>query len=142
MKSIAILFLTSAVVTLAAQAPTIRPGRYAVSMQMSMPNVPVAMPEMTSEQCITADDLKKDAHAWIPNASPDPRMKDACKMSDYKVAGQTVTWAMTCPGQQAVKGTGEMTVKGDTYAGTMKMTTPQGEFTTNISGRRIGDCTK
>jgi hypothetical protein len=143
MKSIAALCLTIvAAVTLAAQTPTMRPGRYAVTMQMSMPNMPVAMPEIKSEQCISDADLKKDPHAWIPNASPDPRMKEACKMSDYKVTGQTVTWSMSCPGQQAITGTGEMTIKGDTYAGVMKMTTPQGEFTTKISGQRTGDCSK
>lgn len=142
MRSIPVLILTAAaVVTLAAQTP-MRPGKWAVTMQMQMPNMPAAMPEFKMEQCITAEDLKRDPASGLPSASPDPKAKDACKMTDYKVAGEHVTWKVTCTGAQEMTATGDMTVKGDSYAGVMKMTTAQGEMTMKMSGTRIGDCVK
>lgn len=143
MRSIVTLAVAAvAAVTLAAQAPMIRPGKYAIAMQMEMPNMPMKMPEIKMEQCVTPDDLKRDPHSWVPSGSQDPKAKDQCKMTDYKVDGQHVTWKVTCTGQQQMTGSGDLTVKGDAYTGVMKMTTPQGEMTMKMAGNRIGDCTK
>jgi hypothetical protein len=65
-----------------------------------------------------------------------------CKATDVRTVGDKTTWKMTCTGAQAMTGTGDMTVKGDSYAGVMKMTTAQGEMTMKMSGKRIGDCVK
>jgi hypothetical protein len=34
-----------------------------------------------------------------------------------------------------------MVVDGDSYTGTMKMTTPQGNMSMTMAGTRVGDCT-
>jgi hypothetical protein len=45
---------------------------------------------------------------------------------------------MACPD---MTGTGEITFKGDTYDGLMKVTSSQGEMSMKMSAKRLGDCT-
>jgi hypothetical protein len=142
MRSLSVYLLaTIGVATLAAQTAPIRPGRYAVTMQLEMANMPAKMPEMKSEQCITPEDVKRDPQSWLPN-SGDPKRKDDCKMTDYKVDGHRVSWKMACTTPQAMSGSGDIEVKGDTYTGVMKMSSPQGEMTMKMAASRVGDCTK
>lgn len=79
-----------------AQSP-IRPGRWEVVMQMDMPNLPIKMPEMKSTECITPEQAKDPANS-LPRGPQDGRgsSKNDCKVSDYKVSGNTVTWQMAC----------------------------------------------
>jgi hypothetical protein len=53
---------------------------------------------------------------------------------------------MRCEGDNPTTGTGEFVYSGDTYNGTMKMTTGRGgqpmTMTMKYSGKRLGDCTK
>jgi hypothetical protein len=121
-----------------AQSP-LQPGRWEVTMQMQMPNLPAQMPAMKSTQCITPEQLKDPANA-VPRG-PQSGRTDDCKVSDYKVSGNTVTWKMACTTPQAMTSTGEMVVTGDTYTGTMNMTTPQGDMSMKMAGKRLGECT-
>jgi hypothetical protein len=139
MRSAAILtvaFGVLAAVTVAAQSP-MRPGRWEVTMQMQMANMPMQMPEMKTTRCVTAEELK-DPQKAVPGASQNP---NACKVSDYKVTGSIVTWNIACGPPQEMSGSGEITFSNDTYAGAMKMTTPQGVTTMKTTGKRVGDCT-
>jgi hypothetical protein len=65
-----------------------------------------------------------------------------CKVTDYKVSGQTVTWKLACTTPQPITGAGEMTFTDNSYAGTVKMTTAQGNMAMKVSGTRLGDCTQ
>lgn len=123
-----------------AQSP-IRPGRWEVIMQMEMANMPVKMPEMKTTQCITPEQAKDPASS-LPRGPQDGRggAKNDCKVSDYKVSGNTVTWQMACTTPQAINSTGEMTFTDNSYTGTMKMTSPQGPMTMKVNGTRLGDC--
>lgn len=122
-----------------AQSP-IRPGRWETVMQMDMPNMPVKMPEMKSTQCITPEQAKDPANS-LPRGPQDGRGgKNDCKVSDYMVTGNTVTWKMACTQPQPMNSTGEMTFTDNSYTGTMKMTSPQGPITMKVSGTRLGDC--
>jgi len=128
-----------AAVTLVAQSP-MRPGRWETTMQMQMPNLPVQMPATKTSSCVTAEQLKKDPAAGLPSG-PNAN-SNQCKASDYKYSDNTVTWKMVCSGQQAMTANGEMTFMGDSFTGTMKMSTPQGEMAMQLSGKRTGDCTQ
>ena len=122
-----------------AQSP-IRPGRWESTMQMQMAGSPVQMPEMKSTRCVTPEDAK-DPSRSLPSG-PEGRggQKSDCKMSDYKVTGNTATWKMVCTSPQAMTSTGEMTFTDDSYTGTMKMDSPQGPMTMKLAGKRVGDC--
>jgi hypothetical protein len=123
---------------LLAQAP-MREGRWEITMQMQMPDMPVAMPPMKMTQCITAEDLK-DPGRVLPKGPPDEAAR--CEINHYKVDGNKVTWKLTCKGPDPVTGEGEMTASADQYDGRMKVAAGGQEFTMKISGKRVGDCTK
>jgi hypothetical protein len=125
--------------TVAAQNPNpMRPGRWEVTMQMQMASMPMKMPPTKTSSCITAEQLAKDPTTGL-NTGTGPNQ---CKVTDQKFTGNTVAWKMTCGGQQAMTGDGEMTFTDDTYTGAVNMTTPQGAMTMQMSGKRVGDCTQ
>jgi Protein of unknown function (DUF3617) len=136
---VVLIALAGAIVV--AQSP-IRPGQWEVVMQMDMPNMPVKMPEMKTMQCVTPEQVKDPASALPSGPQAGRGGKSDCKVSDYKVSGQTVTWKMACTTPQPITSTGEMTFTDDSYVGTMKMNTAQGDMAMKVSGKRLGDCTK
>ena len=139
--SCVVLILLLVGATAVAQSP-IRPGRWEVVMQMDMPNMPVKMPEMKTTQCVTPEQAKDPASALPTGPQAGRGGKSDCKVSDYKVSGQTVTWTMACTMPQPITSTGEMTFTDDSYAGTMKMNTAQGDMNMKVAGKRLGDCTQ
>ena len=122
-----------------AQSSPMRPGRWEVTMQMEMPNMPVAMPAMKNTQCVTQQDIDSPNRGLPsgPNRNP-----NECKTSDYKVAGNIVTWTMACTGQPPTTASGELRFTGDTYDGLIKMMAEQQQMSMKISGKRLGDCTQ
>lgn len=112
-----------------------KPGKWQIKFEMEIPGMPFKMPPVTTEICITEEDLK-NPEKTVPG---DPKQK--CNVSDYKVDGNTVTWSIDCP-KQDTKGTGTITYTDDAYTGTMKMTVGEQEMTTRYSGKLLGACTK
>ncbi len=112
-----------------------KPGKWQVKMQMEIPGMPFKMPPVTTEVCLTEEDLKTPEKA-VPN---DPKSK--CTVGDYKVSGNTVTWTIDCP-KEKTSGTGEITYTDGSYSGTMKMKVEEQEMTTKYSGKWLGDCRK
>jgi len=125
----------------AAQPPRnpMRPGRWEISMQMEMPGMPMKMPAQKVVQCITREQLDNPG-GGVP-AGPEGE-KNPCKVSNYNVDGNKVTWTMACPEPQAMTGSGEIIVNGDSYTGTMKMTSAQGDMTMRYTAKRLGECEK
>jgi len=118
-----------------------REGRWEVTMQMDMPGMPMKMPPTKHVQCVTQKDIDEGMN--VPKGGPNPNAKnDACKVSDYKVAGNKVTWKMVCAPPQSMTGDGEMTFSGDAYDGIIRMTSERGPMTMKLSGKRLGDCTQ
>jgi len=121
-----------------AQGPR-RDGRWEVSMEMDMPGMPMKMPAVKTIQCVTKEQAD-DPNQSVPKGQQGKNSD--CKVSDYKVAGNKVTWTMTCTGKNAMTSTGEMTYTGDAYDGVMKTKTGETEMTMKYTGKRLGDCTK
>ncbi|HET7437402.1 MAG TPA: DUF3617 family protein [Thermoanaerobaculia bacterium] len=112
-----------------------KPGKWQVKMEMEMPGMPFKMPPVTTTICVTEEDLANPDKA-VPK---DP--KSDCKVGDYKVDGNKVTWTVECP-KQKVTGEGEITYDNETYSGTMKMHMGEQEMSTKYSGKYLGACTK
>jgi hypothetical protein len=93
---------------------------------------------MKSASCVTAEQIKAGPGAGLATGARGG--KDTCKVSDQKISGSTVSWKMACAAPQNMNGTAELVFKGDTYTGTMNMTTPQGAMTMKMSGKRLGEC--
>ncbi len=120
-----------------AQAPR-RDGRWEVKMEMEIPGMPMKMPAMTTTQCITKEQAE-DPQRSVPQGRGAPAN---CKVSDYKVTGNKVTWSMKCEGPDAMSGTGELTYGENTYDGVMKMEREGQAMTMKYTGKRLGDCPK
>jgi hypothetical protein len=132
--ALAVVVMSSA----SAQTNPMRAGRWEVTMQMEMPNMPVQMPAMKNTRCVTQQEVDSP-NRGLPTG-PEKNANN-CKVSDYKTSGNTVTWAMACTGQPATSGTGEMRFTGDSYEGLMKMSMEGQQMSMKLSGKRLGDCT-
>jgi len=150
MRAVPIALCVAACATLlvpadaAAQAPPMRPGLWETTVQTEMAGMPMVMPAMTSNQCVTPAMLEssEDIFREGPLGGPmqmNPGQTD-CTMEEYDLSGRTVTWTMACTQPQAMTVTGEMTFDDETYAGTVRATTPAGLMTMSIDARRVGDC--
>jgi len=139
MKSffVSTLLVILTAVAVYAQNP-MRAGQWEVSVQMQMPGM--QMPTTKSLQCVTAAQLARDPATGLPSGMQN--MPGACKASDYKVVGSTVSWKMACAGAQPMTGDGELVFDGDAYNGTIKMAMQQGAMSLKLSGKRLGDCTQ
>jgi uncharacterized protein DUF3617 len=119
-----------------------RDGRWEVSMEMALPGAPQRMPPVTMTQSITPEEAK-DPEKAMPQGASRGTGPNTCKISDYKVAGNKVTWLMKCQGRETMNGSGEFVYSGDTYTGTIKMDRGGGQaMTLNYKGKRLGDCIK
>jgi hypothetical protein len=123
--------------SLVAQGSVRRDGRWEVKMEMQM--AAMTMPPQTLTQCVTKEEAA-DPQKGLPQTGRGASPSD-CKVSDYKVVGNKVTWSMACE-KEKMSGTGEFVYAGDTYTGTMKMNAQGQEMTMKYSGKRLGDCTK
>jgi hypothetical protein len=117
-------------------------GLWKVQVQMEMPGMPMQLPPISMEQCVTPEDVKDPMRA-VPPSGPagNPNSPD-CKMVDYQTVGNKVTWKMECTGSQKMTGVGEMVYTDDTYAGSMTMTTDGKTMMMKLNGVRLGDCSK
>jgi hypothetical protein len=133
------LFTTLAVCLLAfsafaADAPKnpMKPGKWEVTTQMDMPGM--QMPARTFTKCVTKEEAEN-----AENSVPRGRQDAACKLSDVKVEGNTISWKMNCPERQ-MTGEGKATYEGDTYTGEMHVKSADHEMTIKYTGKRLGDC--
>jgi hypothetical protein len=143
-KLLVATLLTTAGCSLVAWAQTVRrDGRWEVKTEMSMPGMTMNMPATTTTQCITqaeADDPQKQ----MP---PEGRgMPSGCKVSDFKVDGNKVTYNVTCTSPQPATMAAEMVYGVDKYDGTMTMQMSRGgqpmTMVMKYTGKRLGDCVK
>ena len=135
---LASLLVLAVVFPAAAADNPAKPGKWQIKMEMEIPNMPVKMPPVNWEVCLTEEDLKDPAKSVPGN---DPKRKTDCTVADYKVDGKTVTWTVDCP-KQNTKGEGEITYDDDSYRGTMLMTVGEQEMNVKYSGKWLGECTK
>ncbi|MBI5906256.1 MAG: DUF3617 domain-containing protein [Deltaproteobacteria bacterium] len=109
-----------------------REGEWETSVEMTMTGGPMSMPPMTSSfrQCITKEDL-------VPSSEKDKE----CRTTRLKVTGNKVAWHVICGNSE---GDGEITYKGASYKGTVRMKTVEGGESVatlmKLSGRHLGPC--
>ena len=117
----------------------LREGMWEITTKMEMTGKSGgAIPQQTVQHCLTKKDVE-DPHRTTPSAGD---RGSRCKMTDYKLQGNTATWKMACEGKGAMTGAGTITYSGDSYTGsqTMAMTGGGQAMNMNYSGRRVGDC--
>jgi len=114
-----------------------RDGKWETTMRMEMPGLPIKLPPVKTVVCVTKEDAENPDKS-VPKASND----SSCKVSDYKVEGNTVSWTFKCEGKKGSSGEGSITYEENSYAGEITMDTDRQEMTMKMSGKRLGDCEK
>lgn len=133
------LFAAMLLVTfsIAAEEPTMKPGKWEITMTMDIPGMPIKMKPITTAVCLTEEDVSS------PDKSlPKPSKDDSCKILDHKVDGNKVSWKVKCEGDQPMTGSGEITFTDDSYDGTMKMETGGSEMSMKYKAKLLGPCKK
>lgn len=120
--------------TSAFAADSIRDGYWEVTSQTEMPGMPMKIPASTIKHCYTKEDVKDQKKVIARDKN--------CTMTDYKVSGNKVTWAMKCTGQSAGTFSGETVFSPDAYTSTMKMNSQGQNMTVKVKGKRVGECPK
>src|SRR5262245_907849 len=90
-----------------------RDGRWEVKIEMAMAGM--TLPPQTAMQCVTKEEAADPQKAMPQGGRGTP---NNCKVSDYKMDGNRVTWSVAC---DQMTGVGEFIYNPDTYAGTMRM---------------------
>ncbi len=120
-------------VSAAFAGPDMNPGRWRITTETEMAGMPVKMPPMVTTQCLTHDDL-------VPQ---DPKAGQECRITDVKVTGNKVSWAIFCKGQGGtMEGKGSVTYQGDEMNGSsmLEMKEVGMKMSIKMKGKRIGDC--
>jgi hypothetical protein len=119
-----------------------RDGQWEIKTEMNMPGSPINIPPTTTTQCVTPADAA-DPQKAMPPQGRGGRGNNDCKVSDYKVDGDKVTFLVTCVGAQPMSAKGEFVYLDNAYTGTMNFEMQgRGMMTMKYSGKRLGDCTK
>jgi len=125
-----------------AASPNMRDGMWEITTKMEMAgNKGAQMPQQTVKHCMTKQDVA-DPRRATPGAGDPGR----CKMTDYKMQGNTASWKLACTGDGSGTGSGTVTFSGDSYSGSQTMYMKRGgqvmTMKMDYSGRRVGDCPK
>jgi hypothetical protein len=142
MRSATLALFASALISaqVHAAAPNMLEGMWEITTKMEMPGKSgTAMPQQTVKHCMTQKDIE-DPRRTTPSAG---ERDSRCKMTDYKLQGNTASWKMTCDGMD---GAGTVTYSGDSYSGNQTMAMKRGKEVMHMkmayAGKRVGDCPK
>lgn len=127
------LALASLAVVARAQGPR-QDGQWEVKVEMNMTGID--LPPQTTTQCITAEQVRNQASESLPGLPGG----GSCKKSDYLVAGNRVTFKLTCDGALPLTGVSELNFAGETYTGTFKADLGGQALIVKYTGKRLGDC--
>ena len=107
-----------------------------------MPGVNMQMPPTKTTTCITKEEAA-DPQKQVPQGGGAPT---DCKVSDYKVDGNKVTYKVTCTSPQPttmaaeiIYGTAHLHRHHDLPDGSRRQTMT---MTMKTTGKRLGDCVK
>lgn len=120
----------------AADTVSIEPGLWDMNVRIDMPMLPQPQ-ERNFTECIEQSELDPEDFNMDEN-SP-------CRISEITHSGQTVSWAISCPGPAGEShGQWSFTSKGDTLEGNgsmkMEMSGQSMEFRMFWTGARTGEC--
>jgi hypothetical protein len=100
-----------------------------ITPQMAMQGITLPMPP---QQICSAKQWTRPP----AGSGPDP----TCMASDFMMSGNKATWKIACQSPPST-GVGEITRMGaDSWTGSIKFTSAQGEMTINLAASRSGEC--
>ena len=112
-------------------------GLWEMKTKMEMPGMPPEMADKLGSQTITYC-VKPGERKWSEQRNPNDRADKMCEQTDLKVAGNKVSWKMTC--KNGTTGEGSVTHNGkDAYKMDMTMNMAKGSMKMQTEGKRIAD---
>lgn len=135
------LFVAAAALTLPAFAASgpMKAGKWQMTSETHMEGMDMKMPPMTFEHCVTPEEAAKSS------TQPPKGKNESCKITDYKLEGNSATWKFACE-KPAMSGEGKITYAADSFEEqmNMEMKNPRSGEAMKVSqkmiGKRIGDC--
>lgn len=134
LRNLALFVVLAALVLPAYAAGPMKAGKWQMTMEMDIPNMPIKMPPINFTHCVTKEQAE-DPEGSIPKA----QKESGCKYSDVKIDGSTVSWKVDCEKQQ-MTGTGSVTYTNDSYTGVAEMKMQEQTMKAKYSGKRLGEC--
>ncbi|MCL5024210.1 MAG: DUF3617 domain-containing protein [Nitrospirae bacterium] len=116
--------------------PNMQDGMWEITMKTEMPGMPMAIPPVKFNQCLTKKDL-------IPQKR---KKNEDCKMVSTKIDGNTVSWVVKCRTKDGtIDSTGKVTYRGGGFDGVINAVMNDSrsgkmEMISYMSGQRVGDC--
>jgi Protein of unknown function (DUF3617) len=141
-----LVFVIAAIfsLTVLAQTPSLRPGNYEKTEEISMAGRPSKSPPRKAVVCLGDQDVKDLGKIPIGDNA-----KQVCMDSDQKVAGTTITLTRSCTvpdGSKIVLGLTMTFTSAESYRGVATYKSASGPFKTRATitttAKRIGDCKK
>jgi len=132
---IVIFFSITLFVGNAISKPNVKTGLWKFTTKMEMPGMPIQIPPITNEKCITESDILPKTDS--PNES--------CKITNQKTSGNTVSYDITCKTEgNTTKGKVKVTYSSKKMKGTMDLTITPGDtkMKSKIKGEYVSACKK
>jgi hypothetical protein len=117
------------VASTALAAGPLTPGQWQITLQTIKP---IKTPEMVTEVCVAPN--KGDSLD-----APKMRPTDDCQPSGVTLTSGRIAYVVDCAKSKRHVVT-DIAIKGDSYAGTITVTFPEGEIVQTIEAHRIGAC--
>src|SRR5262245_27703876 len=121
------------------QATLLEPGEYKVTVRLELPHIEDTNIESTQENiCVTAGDA--GTHGLGPLSERNPLRK--CPLSNVRQDGDTLTFNIVCPGNDAAVGAAKYTMRAEHFDGAIavKMGGKNMTMIERHSGQRVGSC--
>jgi hypothetical protein len=139
-KMIAVLVLVSFLACAALAQAEVKEGLWEMKTTIEMPGMPMKIPPTTTQTCISKDDM-------VPKPQAQRGQQQDCKMTEQKLVGNTVTYAMKCTDKKGMTAemSGKMVYSGDTMEGSYTIKTSGAsamEMSAKMTGKYIGKCAK
>jgi len=114
-------------------ADGMRPGQYEYTVRMEIPGMPVAMPPMTLQHCLTQADIDQGRQY-------ESRQNQDCEVKNLRQSPGKASMDLVC--KDGTTGKGEYTFGNDALNGKTTMMRDGQAMAMNMSARRAGDCKK
>jgi hypothetical protein len=119
-----------------AQEP-VREGLWEISVQGQVGGQPLSSTPLVVRQCISQQSAQ-DLMTQLTGTA------GGCRVTDLRQEGNHARWNLACSGQVEVSGTGEVTMRNDSFDGTLDLTVGTGAQSVPMSqtfnARWVGAC--
>ena len=123
--------------TIAVAQEPVREGLWEISVQGEMGGQPLSSTPLVVRQCVN-EQSAQDMMAQLTGAP------GGCQISNLRQEGNHARWNLACTGQFEVSGTGEVTMRSDSFDGAMDLTVGMGgqsiPMSQTFKARWVGAC--